>query len=385
MLLNNLANPDLTWETTEQLNFGLDLDLFGGRVTSTIDVYEKLTKDLLQNAPIPTSSGFSSILINRGELENKGIELGLDISIVESDDFSFSIGGNLSHNKSKILSLGLPKSQLFYPVDPDGHFAIHHKPYYLGQQISRGNIFKHPANIFMEGQESALFYGWKTDGLVQPDEVADYPISGAQAGDIKIVDINGDGAINKLDTTIIGNPNPDFVYGFNFNIKVKNFTLSALFNGVEGNEIANGWNYTLGMAEGSNGQGGATYTRNVFPETYFNAWSPTNTSGQNPRIGYTTQNIEYMLDTIIEDGSFLRLNNITLNWELPTNNNSDRALLKYSSMNIFVTGQNLFTWTDYSGYDPEVTSFMWTGLIQGVDWNGPPNAKNILFGVNVNF
>ena len=123
MLLNNLANPDLTWETTEQLNFGLDLDLFGGRVTSTIDVYEKLTKDLLQNAPIPTSSGFSSILINRGELENKGIELGLDISIVESDDFSFSIGGNLSHNKSKILSLGLPKSQLFYPVDPDGHFC----------------------------------------------------------------------------------------------------------------------------------------------------------------------------------------------------------------------------------------------------------------------
>ena len=92
-----------------------------------------------------------------------------------------------------------------------------------------------------------------------------------------------------------------------------------------------------------------------------------------------------MLDTIIEDGSFLRLNNITLNWELPTNNNSDRALLKYSSMNIFVTGQNLFTWTDYSGYDPEVTSFMWTGLIQGVDWNGPPNAKNILFGVIFNF
>ena len=80
----------------------------------------------------------------------------------------------------------MPKSQLFYPVDPDGHFAIHHKPC-LGQQISCGNIFKHPANIFMEGQESALFYGWKTDGLVQPDEVADYPISGAQAGDIKIV------------------------------------------------------------------------------------------------------------------------------------------------------------------------------------------------------
>ena len=139
------------------------------------------------------------------------------------------------------------------------------------------------------------------------------------------------------------------------------------------------------MAEGSNGQGGATYTRNVFPDTYFDAWSPTNMDAQNPRIGYTTQNIQYMLDTIIEDGSFLRLNNITLNWELPAKKISDRTLLKFTSMNIFVTGQNLFTWTDYSGYDPEVTSFMWTGLIQGVDWNGPPNAKNILIGVNVNF
>ena len=384
LILNNLANPDLTWETTEQLNFGLDLDLFGGRVTSTIDVYEKLTKDLLQNAPIPTSSGFSSILINRGQLENKGIEVGLDISLVELEDFSFTIGGNISQNKSKIMNLGLPPGNIF-KQDYHRDSEYYEKPYYLGQQISRGNIFKHPANIFMEGQESALFYGWKTDGLVQQDEVDDYPIAGAQAGDIKIVDLNQDGVIDNLDTTIIGNPNPNYVYGFNFNLKVKDFTLSALFNGVEGNEIANGWNYTLGIAEGSNGQGGATYTRNVFPDTYFDAWSPTNTDAQNPRIGYTTQNIQYMLDTIIEDGSFLRLNNITLNWELPVNKFNNRKLLNFSSMNIFITGQNLFTWTNYSGYDPEVTSFMWTGLIQGVDWNGPPNAKNILLGVNVNF
>ena len=226
LILNNLANPDLTWETTEQLNFGLDLDLFGGRVTSTIDVYEKLTKDLLQNAPIPTSSGFSSILINRGQLENKGIEVGLDISLVESEDFSFTIGGNISQNKSKIMNLGLPPGNIF-KQDYHRDSEYYEKPYYLGQQISRGNIFKHPANIFMEGQESALFYGWKTDGLVQPDEVDDYPIAGAQAGDIKIVDLNQDGVIDNLDTTIIGNPNPNYVYGFNFNLKVKDFTLYA--------------------------------------------------------------------------------------------------------------------------------------------------------------
>ena len=385
LLLNNLANPDLTWETTEQTNIGLDLELFGGRITSTLDVYEKVTKDLLQNAPIPTSSGFSNILINRGELENKGFELGIDVSVIETDDFSFSFGGNISKNKSKIMNLGLPSGKILVQNNKLNTIELIDSPYYLGQQISRGNIFKHPANIFIEGQESALFYGWKTDGILQPNEVSRYPIAGAQAGDIKIVDLNNDGKIDNMDATIIGNPNPDYVYGFNFNFKVKNITLSALFNGVKGNDIANGWNYTLGMAEGSNGMGGATYTRNVFPDTYFDAWSPTNIEGTNPRIGYTTQNIEYMLDTIIEDGSFLRLNNITLNWELPAKKISDHTMLKFTSMNIFITGQNLFTWTDYSGYDPEVTSFMWTGLIQGVDWNGPPNATNILLGVNINF
>lgn len=383
LILNNLANPDLTWETTEQLNLGLDLEFLGGRATATIDVYDKVTKDLLQNAPIPTSSGFSNILINRGELENKGIEVGFNFDAVQTDDFDFSFGGNIAHNKTKITNLGLPAGEVFSQSIHEGT-KYHEMPYYIGQQVSLGNIFKHAANIFMEGQEAALFYGWKTDGLVQADDVATYPVSGAQAGDIKIVDLNNDGSIDELDTTIIGNPNPDFVYGFNINMRYKKLSISALFNGVQGNEIANGWNYTLGMAEGDNGMGAATYTRNVFPGSYTNAWSPTNTDTTQPRIGYTTQNNNYMLENIIEDGSFLRLNNVTVNYQLPDNIINSK-LLNIQSVNIFVTGQNLFTWTKYSGYDPEVTSFMWTGLIQGVDWNGPPNSKNLLVGVNINF
>ena len=383
LLLNNLANPELTWETTEQLNLGLDLELLDGRVSATLDIYNKTTKDLLQNAPIPTSSGFSNILINRGELENRGIEFAFNAAVVETDDFDFSIGGNIAHNKTKIMNLGLPPGEVFQQsIHTDSPY--HNMPYYLGQQVSRGNIFKHPANIFMEGQEAAMFYGWKTDGIVQQEDLATYPVAGAQAGDIKIVDLNEDGVIDNMDTTIIGNPNPDFVYGFNINMRYKNLSLSALFNGVQGNEIANGWNYTLGIAEGSNGQGASSYTRNVSPETFYNAWTPTNTNTTKPRIGYTTQNIDYMLDTIIEDGSFLRLNNVTLNYELP-DNIFGSELLSISSANVFLTAQNLVTWTKYSGYDPEVTSFMWTGLIQGVDWNGPPNSRNILLGVNFNF
>lgn len=404
LLLNNLANPELTWETTEQTNVGVDLELFDGKLNATIDVYEKLTKDLLQDAPIPTSSGFSSILINRGELENKGYEVGLDATLIDNKDFKLSFGANLSQNKTKIKNLGLPPADLIMPSSDA--YNVEQRPFYLGRNVSRGSIFQHPANIFIEGEESALFYGWKTDGIIQEDDLANYPqtVEGtAQAGDIKILDLNNDGMIDEHDRTVIGNPNPDFVYGFNVNVNYKNFSLSMLFNGVEGNDIANGWKYQLGMAEGANGQGGSSYTRNVLSPAYHNAWSPDNTDTTYPRIGYTTNGNKAMMDYIIEDGSYLRLNNITLNYNIPIKKIEQKVLseddihfgeftyagfsklIKPTSMNIYLTAQNLFTWTNYSGYDPEVTSFMWTGLIQGVDWNGPPNAKNILLGVNMTF
>tara|TARA_B100000945_G_scaffold318597_1_gene323815 strand:+ start:1945 stop:5148 length:3204 start_codon:yes stop_codon:yes gene_type:complete len=378
LILNNIANEQLTWETTEQINVGVDFGFLNGRISGTLDVYDKTTKDLLQVAPIPTSSGFSNISLNRGELENKGIELGLDIAALESEDLNLSIGGNIAFNRTKIVNLGLPPADILI----DG--KLEKRAFYQGQSISRGQHFSHPANAFIDGEEAALFYGWKTDGVFQQDDQM-YLIDGvmSEPGDLKIVDSNGDGEVNTLDRTIIGNPNPDFVYGFNINASYKDLSLSMLFNGVEGNQIANGATPQLGtaMAEGGN------FARNIMSDAYFNAWTPENQNTTYPKVGYQKHiNRRTMTDNFLEDGSFLRLNNVTLAYDVPVNQLfTGASAFKPSKLSVYITGQNLFTWTDYTGFDPEVTSFMWTGLIQGVDWHSPPNAKNILVGINMNF
>ena len=376
IVLSNIANPDLTWETTEQLNVGIDFGFNNGKISGTIDVYEKDTKDLLQQTPIPTSSGFSNMLINRGTLQNRGVELGLDVTVLDKGDFNLSVGGNIAFNKTKIENLGLIPGDVLMPfesVNQGSGYGVQQIPSYLGNVPSRGNSIKFPLNIFLEGQETALFYGWKTDGVFQSgDEM--YRINGAmsQPGDIKVLDLNGDGVVDLADRTIIGNPNPDYIYGFNLNMSYKNFSLRALFNGTEGNDIVNGNMYRFGYAEG-------TY-RNILSEAWNDRWSPENPNGTYPRLGYSSNLFAAAMDRFIEDGSYLRLKNITINYDIPMR--SDNFI---NSANIYVTGSNLFTWTNYSGYDPEITTFMYDGLIQGVDWNNKPNSRSVLVGVNLTF
>lgn len=363
IILNNIPNPGLTWETTEQLNFGFDFGFVKDRVTGSVDVYDKTTKDLLQNSPIPTSSGFSSLLINRGSISNKGVEVGLNAAVISSEDFELNIGGNIAFNKTRIESLGIP----FKDLAVDG--GLTQTSFYFGNNISRGNIFKSPANIFVEGEESALFYGFETNGIYQTED----PVftQGAVPGDVKIVDQNEDGVIDIYDRTFIGNPNPDFVYGLNLSVQYKGLSLTALFNGVEGSQVANGNLLQMGNAEGN--------FPNILTEAYEQAWRPDAQTNTYPRIGYTTNGDIAITDRIIEDGSYLRLNNVTLGYDVPI---SSRILEK---LNVYVSGQNLITWTDYSGFDPEITNFLYTGLINGVDWNGAPNARNILMGLNIIF
>ena len=367
--LQNIANPDLTWETTEQLNFGTDFTTTNGKISGTIDIYEKTTKDLLQNVNIPTSSGFSNILVNRGEISNKGLEISLDTELVSNDDFNLSFGGNIGFNKTKITNLAAQPLDEFYI---DG--IAEERRFYFGAQVSRGNIFKYPANVFVEGEETSLFYGLETDGIYQTgDVIPDIFGTSAVPGDVKIVDQNGDGVIDLNDRTFIGNPNPDFIYGFNFNINYKRFNASILFNGVFGNDIANGNLLQLENAEG------LTYL-NIAPDAYYNAWRPDAQTNTYPRIGYTTNGQPAMTDRIIEDGSYLRLSNLTVSYDFDVNNNDSISNLK-----LFIAGQNLLTWTDYSGYDPEISSFLYNGLINGVDWNGRANARTFVLGLNVGF
>ena len=372
IVLSNIANPDLTWETTQQLNIGVDFGFNNGKITGTIDIYDKDTKDLLQQTPIPTSSGFSNMLINRGTLQNKGLELGLDVTVVEKGDFNLSLGGNIAFNKTEIQNLGLTPGDVLMD-NGNGVYGVQEIPSYLGNVPSRGNSIKFPLNIFLEGQETALFYGWKTDGIFQSGDTM-YRINGSmsQPGDIKVLDLNGDGQVDINDRTIIGNPNPDFIYGINLNMSYKRFNLRALFNGSQGNDIVNGNMYRFGYAEG-------TY-RNVLSEAWNDRWSSENPDGSYPRLGYSSNLFAAAMDRFVEDGSYLRLKNITLNYDVPLS--SDNFI---NSANVYVTGSNLFTWTNYSGYDPEITTFMYDGLIQGVDWNNKPNSRSVLVGVNLTF
>jgi TonB-linked SusC/RagA family outer membrane protein len=366
LILNNIANSTLTWETTEQSNIGLDFSLADGIITGTVDAYDKTTKDLLINSNIAPSTGFNNLLVNRGELSNKGLEIALQFNPISTDDLDISIGGNIAFNETRIEGLS---SQSLSSVLLNGNYQD--RRFYLGNTISRGNYFKYPANIFIEGEETALFYGFETDGIYQ---TGDTTIGNAQAGDVRIIDQNGDNVINLLDRTVIGNPNPDYTFGINLSVRFKSFSLSALVNGVYGNDIINGNLIQMGNAEG--------LFRNILSDAYHGAWRPEKPSNSYPRIGYLGNDGPEFLaisDRYVEDGSYLRLNNITLGYDLPIKENNT-----IKSANIYVTGQNLLTLTNYSGYDPEITSFMWTGLINGVDWNGPPNSKNILIGLNIN-
>ena len=359
----NVSNPNLKWETTKQLNVGLDFGLWKNRVTGTIDVYDKQTDDLLLDQPLGPSSGFTSLLVNRGSINNKGVELTLSGTLINKNDFSIDLGANIAFNKSKIQNLGGSSEDIYI------NGTLENRVFYRGQNISTGNYFRAPANIFMEGEQIGLFYGYETDGIYQTED--NITVSGAQAGDVRIIDQNGDDAITEADRTIIGNPNPDFVYGGYLNMNYKRLSLSVQINGVYGNEIVNGNLIQLGTAEGR--------TANVLSEAYNNAWRPDAQSNSYPRVGYLGESgSPAITDRIIEDGSFLRISNITLGYDIPVEKTN-----VFSSANVYVSGMNLFTFTDYSGYNPEITNFMNNGNVVGVDWNGFPNAQTIMLGLNL--
>ncbi|WP_321281753.1 TonB-dependent receptor [Marinifilum fragile] len=364
---SNISNPDLTWETTTQYNAGLDMGFFGGRLSVVSDIYYKRTEDLLQEIQIGPSNGFSTMPINRGEIENKGIELSVNGIVMDKKDISLSVGGHISFNRNKVLELGLAPSSVW------NNGVESKEVFYLGNNVSTGTYFKAPANIFMEGKAVGMLWGYKTNGIYHSaDEAAQGPTymgNANAAGDVAFVDQNGDGNINELDRTFIGNPNPDFTYGFNLSFNYKRFTASALFEGVYGNQVVNGNAMEIAFAEGN--------SKNVLASTYYDAWRPDAPNNNAPRVGYDLN--EVFTDRIVEDGSYFRMSNITLGYDLPVES------LGFNKVNLYVTGRNLFTITDYSGYDPQVTSFMYDGTIMGVDWTGTPNARSFLVGLNITF
>ncbi|MEQ6118015.1 TonB-dependent receptor [Reichenbachiella sp. MALMAid0571] len=365
--VNNLANSSLTWETTENTNLGLDFAMFDARISGSIDVYKKTTKDLLNNKSIGTSTGFSSILVNRGSLENKGIELSLSAVVFENDNWSISLGGNIAFNKGKILDLNLE----------EGVFGSDTLRAFIGNQITGGSVLPYPANIFIEGRQPALFWGFETDGILQEtDEDVTYNTSvGTNGpGEIRYVDRNGDGVVDFSDQTIIGNPNPDYTYGFQTDVKYKGLSLRAFFNGVHGNDIINVGSYFMNYpgAEGA--------SRNVLASGYENAWTEENPSTTHVKVGANAP--EVLNDLFVENASYLRLAEVTLAYDLPS---VWINKIRMSNLSFYVSGRNLLTVTNYSGYDPAANSFAFDGLRQGIDLNAFPNVRSWTVGVKATF
>lgn len=368
--LMHIPNPDLKWETTTQMNVGIDMAFFDGKLSTTFDYYRKHTKDLLQETSIGPSNGFSKMFINRGEIKNSGYELSINGVAYEDDNWSVALGVNGAININEVTKLGLAPTTVWE------NGVSREEVFYYGNGVSTGTYFKQPANVFMEGQAMGVFWGHKTDGIYKTDaEAAAGPKfngTDAKAGDVRYVDQNNDGDITSVDNVIIGDPNPALVYGFNFDVAYKDFYLTALFEGVTGNDIINGNMMQIGYAEGQ--------TTNILTDTYVNAWRVDQPNNPNPGINNAMIYNRELSDRIVEDGSYLRMSNITLGYNIPTD-----WIKNISSARVYATGKNLFTLTDYSGYDPQVSSFMGDGTILGVDWTGSPNATSFLMGLSLTF
>ena len=351
-----LANPDLKWEKTNQYNVGLDLSLLDRKINFVFDVYYKKTNDLLISVPVPLTSGYASVLQNIGGVENKGIEIGLTTENLKTENFSWNSNIVFSANRNKVVAIGNGVDQ-FFPVVPNGSL--------LQQQ---------PVTVKV-GLPLGTFWGYRTNGIFQTqEEVNTQPkinsLANTKVGDRKYVDTNGDGVITALDKGDLGSSQPKFVGSFSNTISYNDFDLNFSFQGSYGGKIFNALNQQLEISTlGTNA--------NV---TLEDRWTPTNPSNEIPRA--TSSPLGIVSERYVEDASFLRLKLITLGYTLPK---SVSKKLGTKSVKFYVSAENLITWTKYSGYDPEVSSYEQNNLYPGIDFGSYPNSKTFISGLNVTF
>ncbi len=367
-ILSELGTKSLKWESTRQTNIGLDLGFFNQRLTLEVDAYKKVTSDLLLDAKVPTSIGFTNAFKNIGEVQNSGVELTLNGDILDKTAFKWNAGFNISFNRNKVLQLAEGQQEL------------------LSILLWNLDFSKVPLYIAEVGAPIAQYYGYIWEGNYQysdfnetspgvymlKDGVATYHTNRAttQPGFIKYKDLNGDGKVNTDDRTVIGDPNPDYTGGFTNNFSWKGFDLNIFFQFAVGQEIFNANRIIF--------EGGGRMHQNMFA-TYKDRWTPENqnntyfrTNGQGPAdFGYSSR--------VVEDGSYLRLKTMSLGYNFPVNI-IRRA--KLSSLRLYVSAQNLLTWTRYKGFDPEVSAFD-SALTPGFDYSVYPRARTITFGLNM--
>lgn len=351
---SDVENPDLTWEKTSMFNVGADLSLLGGYFNLTAEYYYANTTDMLLEVPIPHLTGYSTTLMNIGKVNNRGWELSATSQHSYANGISYSLNANWAKNTNEVKALGANDTPI----------------------IQSGSV-DHAYYITKVGEPIGSYYLLVQDGIFRNEEdLKAYPhVSTAQPGDFRFVDVDGDGEIDlEKDRTIVGNYMPDFTYGFGGSFGYRGLDFSVAFQGVHGNEILNLNRRYLDNMEGNTN--GTTVA--------FNRWkSPTeigdgNTNRANRKqTGNNTRTSTWH----VEDGSYLRLQNIALGYTLPAKWTRKFYVEK---LRIYVSAQNLVTWTDYSGYNPEVSNRT-SALTPGEDYGTYPLAKTYMVGLNVTF
>lgn len=349
-----LSNPSVKWEAVEQYNVGVDIGFLKNRIVANLDFYVKNTRDMLTKKPVPQTSGTSLEQadwppVNIGKVLNRGFEFTINTKNFVGE-FKWETNLNMSFNHNEVVSIG-------------------------GPEILNG------VSLIREGQPINSFYGYKLGGVYQTldevftgpvmenraaDKASHNPYKNTSPGDMWFVDVDGNGEINDLDRTVIGNPSPDCIFGFNNTFSYKNFDLSIFFQGALGNQV---WNGVRASHESMN----STY--NQLAST-LERWTGEGTSSSMPRAIYADPNNNSRASTRwLENGSYAKLKNLTFGYTLPENW-TDRAKVK--ALRLYVSFDNLCTITNYSGLDPEV------GL-SGLDYGVYPSARTYMFGVSVKF
>jgi hypothetical protein len=364
-----IGNPELSWETTRQSDLGLDLGLFNGRVDFTGDYYVKKTNDLLLQIFLPSEVGYSGAFVNAGSVENKGFEVGLTLRVLEAGAGGRRLGWsttfNYARNRNRVLDLG-------------GTTRIFARSSTISDLQSGTNS---SSSVVEVGRPIGAFFGYRTAGLFRDTVTLNAWKRGTRLesgtptlGNVQYVDVDGNGVINALDRTIIGDPNPDFTLGWQNTVSFRGFEVSGLLDGSYGNQILNLNNIRLG---------GASPSTNVLRERVVDAWTPENPGGRWQRIGASFgQQGTDITSEVLEDGSYLRLRTVTLSRALPTGWLRGRGGFEARA---YVTGQNLVTWSKYSGFNPDVSSLGVGNLNRGVDVGSYPLARTFTFGLNLNY
>nr|WP_294899221.1 TonB-dependent receptor [uncultured Pedobacter sp.] len=382
-----MANPDLKWETTVTNNIGVDFSLFNTKLNGTVEAYLNKTKDLLIKFPV-AGTGYDDQYRNLGETQNKGLEFSLNWNAVRSKDFDLTVNGNISFNRNRVNDLG---GLLNYPGTSGWASTEIGTDYLVQEGAAVGRIYGYQSDgryevSDFEGYDEASKIWKLKDGVADASSV----VGTIRPGTMKLKDIVGnDGVVDISDRTFIGNANPLNTGGFSITSRFKNFDAGVYLNWSYGNDIynANKIEYTSTSKYNSRNmislmQSGSRWNNLRADGTISNDPAELEAMNANTTLWSPYMSKFVLTDWAVEDGSFLRLSTVTLGYTLPK---SISAKLKMNQLRIYASGYNLFTWTNYTGFDPEVSTRRQTSLTPGVDYSAYPRSRSFILGLNVNF